>query len=63
MPRRLRLVGQGQGTDPLRRREGADLLVRLEGIMWSDRTISPWEQKFWLLLDEIEESLHPKSVR
>lgn len=37
-----------------------DLLVRLERIRWSRNDISPWEQEFWLLLDEIEESLHPK---
>ncbi|MCK6588753.1 MAG: ATP-binding protein [Polyangiaceae bacterium] len=38
----------------------ADLLIRLESIEWADPTRSPWDQEFWLLLDEIEESLHPK---
>jgi energy-coupling factor transporter ATP-binding protein EcfA2 len=38
----------------------ADLLVRLERIPWIDETRSPWEQEFWLILDEIEASLHPK---
>lgn len=37
-----------------------DLLVRLENIRWNNDEIPPWDQEFWLLLDEIEESLHPK---
>ncbi|MFT3774556.1 MAG: AAA family ATPase [Minicystis sp.] len=37
----------------------ADLMVRLERIPWSDTSRSPLEQEFWLILDEIDESLHP----
>jgi energy-coupling factor transporter ATP-binding protein EcfA2 len=37
----------------------SDLLVRLERIPWVDTTRSPLEQDFWLILDEIEQSLHP----
>lgn len=37
----------------------ADLLVRLHRIVWANPEISPLEQDFWLILDEIDESLHP----
>lgn len=37
----------------------ADLLVRLHRIPWEDSARSPLEQDFWLILDEIDESLHP----
>jgi energy-coupling factor transporter ATP-binding protein EcfA2 len=37
----------------------ADLMVRLERITWADTSRSPLEQDFWLILDEIDESLHP----
>jgi energy-coupling factor transporter ATP-binding protein EcfA2 len=37
----------------------SDLLVRLERIRWADRVRSPIDQDFWLILDEIDESLHP----
>ena len=37
----------------------ADLLVRLERVSWADTARSPLEQDFWLILDEIDESLHP----
>jgi energy-coupling factor transporter ATP-binding protein EcfA2 len=37
----------------------SDLLVRLYRIPWEDVQRSPLEQDFWLILDEIEESLHP----
>jgi hypothetical protein len=37
----------------------SDLLVRLERVRWSDDTRSPLDQDFWLILDEIDESLHP----
>jgi energy-coupling factor transporter ATP-binding protein EcfA2 len=36
-----------------------DLLVRLHRIQWVDASRSPLEQDFWLILDEIDESLHP----
>jgi energy-coupling factor transporter ATP-binding protein EcfA2 len=36
-----------------------DLLVRLHRIPWEDAARSPLEQDFWLILDEIDESLHP----
>jgi energy-coupling factor transporter ATP-binding protein EcfA2 len=36
-----------------------DLLVRLYRIPWKDATTSPNEQPFWLILDEVDESLHP----
>lgn len=35
----------------------ADLLVRLLRINWTHGT--PFEQPFWLLLDEVDQSLHP----
>lgn len=37
----------------------SDLLVRLERIHWADEKRLPWDQEFWLILDEIEASLHP----
>jgi energy-coupling factor transporter ATP-binding protein EcfA2 len=37
----------------------SDLLVRLYRVPWEDTQRSPLEQDFWLILDEIEESLHP----
>ena len=37
----------------------SDLLVRLHRIAWANPEISPLEQDFWLILDEIDESLHP----
>lgn len=37
----------------------ADLLVRLHRITWAEPERSPLEQDFWLILDEIDESLHP----
>ena len=36
-----------------------DLFVRLERTPWASPEISPIEQDFWLILDEVEESLHP----
>lgn len=37
----------------------SSLMVRLERIPWADASRSPFDQDFWLLLDEVEESLHP----
>lgn len=37
----------------------SDLLVRLHRVPWEDAQCSPLEQDFWLILDEIDESLHP----
>jgi hypothetical protein len=37
----------------------ADLLVRLERIVWIDTARPPLDQEFWLILDEVELSLHP----
>jgi hypothetical protein len=37
----------------------SDLLVRLHRVTWEDVHRSPLEQDFWLILDEIDESLHP----
>jgi energy-coupling factor transporter ATP-binding protein EcfA2 len=37
----------------------SDLLVRLHRIAWENAARSPLEQDFWLILDEIDESLHP----
>lgn len=37
----------------------ADLLVRLERVVWVDATRSPLDQELWLILDEVELSLHP----
>ena len=36
-----------------------DLLVRLERTNWVDTSRAPTEQAFWLLLDEVDEALHP----
>jgi AAA domain, putative AbiEii toxin, Type IV TA system/AAA domain len=41
----------------------ADLLVRLHRIPWANTACSPLEQDFWLILDEIDESLHPALQR
>jgi len=38
----------------------SDLIVRLERVPWIDGGKTPFEQDFWLILDEIEESLHPR---
>jgi energy-coupling factor transporter ATP-binding protein EcfA2 len=37
----------------------ADLLVRLELTPWHNPLVSPLDRPFWLLLDEVDESLHP----
>lgn len=37
----------------------SDLLVRLYRIPWENAAASPIEQPFWLILDEVDESLHP----
>lgn len=37
----------------------ADVLVRLDRAPWSAEESSPLEQDFWLILDEIDEGLHP----
>lgn len=37
----------------------SDLLVRVERVRWADTSRSSIDQEFWLILDEIEESLHP----
>ncbi|TKD08884.1 AAA family ATPase [Polyangium fumosum] len=37
----------------------ADLLVRLELTPWERKDISPFDQEFWLILDEVEVNLHP----
>lgn len=37
----------------------SNLIVRLERVPWANAEQSPFDQDFWLLLDEIEESLHP----
>lgn len=36
-----------------------DLCARLERTRWAEAEVSPYEQDFWLILDEVEESLHP----
>ena len=38
----------------------SDLLVRLFRIPWLDSQVPPNEQAFWLILDEVDESLHPR---
>lgn len=40
-----------------------DLSARLELTPWKDTTKSPFDQDFWLLLDEIDQSLHPEMQR
>jgi energy-coupling factor transporter ATP-binding protein EcfA2 len=41
----------------------SDLCARLELTSWNDPTRSPFDQDFWLLLDEIDQSLHPALQR
>lgn len=41
----------------------SDLCARLELTPWKDTTRSPFDQDFWLLLDEIDQSLHPELQR
>jgi DNA polymerase III delta prime subunit len=41
----------------------SDLCARLELTSWKDPTRSPFDQDFWLLLDEIDQSLHPALQR
>ncbi|MBK8258204.1 MAG: AAA family ATPase [Polyangiaceae bacterium] len=38
----------------------SDLCTRLEMTPWKDTSRSPFDQDFWLLLDEIDQSLHPR---
>lgn len=37
----------------------SDLLMRLYLVRWEDTQKSPFDQEFWLILDEIDESMHP----
>lgn len=41
----------------------SDLVARLELTPWKDTTRSPFDQDFWLLLDEIDQSIHPELQR
>ncbi len=41
----------------------SDLLVRLERTPWADKSRSPLHQDSWLLLDEVDQSLHPELQR
>ncbi len=41
----------------------SDLVARLELTAWKDTSRSPFDQDFWLLLDEIDQSLHPELQR
>ncbi len=41
----------------------SDLVVRLELTPWKDPLRSPFDQDFWLLLDEVDQSLHPALQR
>ena len=41
----------------------SDLIVRLELTPWKDTSKSPFDQDFWLLLDEVDQSLHPALQR
>lgn len=38
----------------------SDLLIQLLLTPWSDKSRSPLDQDFWLLLDEVDQSLHPQ---
>lgn len=38
----------------------SELLLMLELIPWADRSVTSFEQPFWLILDEVEQSLHPQ---
>src|SRR4029079_709402 len=40
-----------------------DLVARLELTPWKDVSRSPFDQDFWLLLDEVDQSLHPALQR
>ncbi len=56
----LDLLGEG-----LRKTFGwmSDLIARLELAPWVDTSRSPFDQDFWLLLDEVDQSLHPALQR
>ncbi|MEP7121627.1 MAG: AAA family ATPase [Byssovorax sp.] len=41
----------------------SDLVARLELTPWKDTSRSPFDQDFWLLLDEVDQSLHPALQR
>lgn len=41
----------------------SDLIARLERTPWADKSRSPFHQDFWLLLDEVDQSLHPEMQR
>lgn len=41
----------------------SDLIARLELTPWKDTSRSPFDQDFWLLLDEVDQSLHPALQR
>ncbi len=41
----------------------SDLVIRLELTPWKDTSRSPFDQDFWLLLDEVDQSLHPALQR
>lgn len=41
----------------------SDLIIRLELTPWKDTSRSPFDQDFWLLLDEVDQSLHPALQR
>lgn len=41
----------------------SDLLIQLLLTPWQDKTRSPLDQDFWLLLDEVDQSLHPQMQR
>ena len=38
----------------------ADLIVRLRHTPWKDTSRSPFDQEFWLLLDDVDQGLHPQ---
>jgi AAA domain, putative AbiEii toxin, Type IV TA system len=56
----LALLGEG-----LRRTFAwlSDLLVRLERTPWVDASVDPFSQEFWLILDELDQCIHPSLQR
>lgn len=53
----LKLLGEGMRSTLAWLSE---LVIRLERTTWADPSRSPFDQPFWLILDEVDESLHPQ---
>lgn len=63
-----RVLFDGEAVEPEFLGEGlrstfswlSDLLIQLQLTEWVDKTRSPLDQDFWLLLDEVDQALHPQ---